>query len=104
MPFGRGNPGKRFMAGTHFLPDLAAFARANVRGERPPARIADRRPFREITMNRAMKRATTRKTLARALLAGCAWLAHASLAQGQGASPWPAGDELGMANTLGPAT
>ena len=44
-------------------------------------------------------------TLARTLLASCALLALPSLAHAQSAaSPWPAGDEIGMANTLGPAT
>ena len=43
-------------------------------------------------------------TLARTLLASCALLALPCLAHAQSASPWPAGDELGMANTLGPAT
>ena len=42
---------------------------------------------------------------ARTLLASCALLALPSLAHAQSAaSPWPAGDEIGMANTLGPAT
>src|SRR4051812_35901762 len=45
-----------------------------------------------------------RTAFARALLTSCALLAPASLAHAQSASPWPAGDELGMANTLGPAT
>src|SRR5262249_4903261 len=47
----------------------------------------------------------TRTAFARALLVSCALLALPSLAHAQSAaSPWPAGDELGMANTLGPAT
>src|SRR4029453_4749123 len=33
-----------------------------------------------------------------------ALLAAASAAQAQTRPPWPAGDEIGMANTLGPAT
>jgi hypothetical protein len=50
-----------------------------------------------------------RTAFARALLTSCALLALASLGQispvhAQSASPWPAGDELGMANTLGTAT
>jgi kynurenine formamidase len=43
-----------------------------------------------------------RTTVARTLLASCALLGTPSLAQSQ--TPWPAGDEIGMANTLGPAT
>ena len=43
-------------------------------------------------------------TLARTLLASCALLALPRSLIAQSASPWPAGDELGMANTLGPAT
>ena len=46
----------------------------------------------------------TRTAFARALFASCALFAIPSLAAAQSASPWPAGDELGMANTLGPAT
>src|SRR5580765_1121828 len=46
----------------------------------------------------------SRTAFARALFATCALLAFSSLAHAQSASPWPAGDELGMANTLGPAT
>src|SRR5262245_36997286 len=38
------------------------------------------------------------------LLASCALVALPSLAHSQAASPWPAGDEIGMANTLGTAT
>src|SRR4030088_1950169 len=45
-----------------------------------------------------------RTAFARALFTSSALLALSSLAQAQSASPWPAGDELGMANTLGPAT
>ena len=46
-----------------------------------------------------------RTTFARTLLASCALLALSCFAHAQSAaSPWPAGDELGMANTLGPAT
>ena len=36
--------------------------------------------------------------------AGCALLAASTLAQVQTGPPWPAGDQRGMANTLGPAT
>ena len=48
-------------------------------------------------------------TLARSLLASCALFALPSLAHAQSAaspspSSWPAGDEIGMANTLGPST
>ena len=43
-----------------------------------------------------------RRHLTRALLAGAALLIAPPLAQSQ--SRWPAGDEIGMANTLGPAT
>jgi len=50
----------------------------------------------------------TRTAFPRALLASCYVLAFSPLAHAQSAStsasPWPAGDELGMANTLGPAT
>jgi hypothetical protein len=46
----------------------------------------------------------TRTAFARALLASCALLAISPLAHAQSASPWPVGDELGMANTLGTAT
>jgi kynurenine formamidase len=50
----------------------------------------------------------THTAFARALLASCALLALSPLAHAQSAStsasPWPAGDELGMANSLGPAT
>src|ERR1700754_4878244 len=35
---------------------------------------------------------------------GCALLACALPAQAQNRPPWPAGDEIGMANTLGPST
>jgi len=49
-----------------------------------------------------------RTAFPRALLASCTLLAFSPLAHAQSAStsasPWPAGDELGMANTLGPAT
>ena len=46
-----------------------------------------------------------RTTFARTLLASCALLALSCFAHAHpAASPWPAGDELGMANTLGPAT
>ena len=51
-----------------------------------------------------------RNALAVALSTSCALLALSSLAQPSSAqaqsaaSPWPAGDELGMANTLGTAT
>jgi kynurenine formamidase len=38
------------------------------------------------------------------LLACCAVAALTSFAHAQAKSPWPAGDEIGMANTLGPAT
>jgi len=55
-----------------------------------------RRAFRENIMSRT--------AFVRALFATCALLALPSLAAAQSASPWPAGDELGMANTLGPAT
>jgi kynurenine formamidase len=43
----------------------------------------------------------------RALFAGCALLAGGGLVAplaAQAQSPWPPGDEIGMANTLGPAT
>ena len=40
----------------------------------------------------------------RALLASSALLLASHAAQAQSASPWPAGDEIGMANTLGPET
>src|SRR5689334_3901519 len=43
-------------------------------------------------------------TIARTLLASCALLALPQIAHAQAASPWPVGDEIGMANTLGPAT
>jgi kynurenine formamidase len=46
----------------------------------------------------------TRTAFPRTLLASCALLAFSPLAHAQSASSWPAGDELGMANTLGPAT
>ena len=42
--------------------------------------------------------------IARLLLAGCALAALPSSAYAQAKSPWPAGDEIGMANTLGLAT
>ncbi len=46
----------------------------------------------------------TRIRIVHALLAFCALLAAPTLAQSQSKSPWPAGDEIGMANTLGTAT
>jgi len=36
--------------------------------------------------------------------AGCALLAASAVAQAQSGPPWPAGDQRGMANTLGPST
>jgi kynurenine formamidase len=39
-----------------------------------------------------------------ALFVGCVLVALPSLAHAQAKSPWPAGDEIGMANTLGVAT
>src|SRR6188474_3152419 len=41
---------------------------------------------------------------ARALLASSALLLASHAAHSQAASPWPAGDEIGMANTLGSET
>src|SRR6185503_17802721 len=40
----------------------------------------------------------------RILLASSALLATSQVASAQSAPPWPAGDEIGMASTLGPAT
>ena len=40
----------------------------------------------------------------RTMLTSCALLVAPHATSAQPASPWPAGDELGMANTLGPAT
>ena len=45
-----------------------------------------------------------RRHFARSLLASGALLLIPQLAQSQSRPPWPAGDEIGMANTLGPAT
>ena len=45
----------------------------------------------------------TRHALA-VVAAGCALLAASAVAQPQSGPPWPAGDQRGMANTLGPAT
>ena len=46
----------------------------------------------------------TCKFFARILLTSSALLAASHIAHAQSNSPWPAGDEIGMANTLGPAT
>ena len=46
----------------------------------------------------------TRSHFSTALFAGCVLIVLPSLAHAQAKSPWPAGDEIGMANTLGPAT
>src|SRR6476469_4251796 len=51
-----------------------------------------------------MPRKLTAKFFTRALLASSALLLGSHVAHAQSASPWPAGDEIGMANTLGPAT
>ncbi len=47
---------------------------------------------------------TRRSRVVRALGTACAMLAGALTAGAQSLPPWPAGDEIGMANTLGPAT
>jgi len=44
------------------------------------------------------------KLFTRALLASSALLIASHTVHAQAASPWPAGDEIGMANTLGPET
>ena len=46
----------------------------------------------------------TRSHFSTALFAGCVLIALPSFASAQAKSPWPAGDEIGMANTLGAAT
>ncbi len=46
----------------------------------------------------------TQTRFAAALFASCALLTAPSFAQSEPRSPWPAGDEIGMANTLGTAT
>jgi kynurenine formamidase len=58
--------------------------------------MPDQKKFQETVM--------TCKFFTRILLASSALLAASHIAQAQSASPWPAGDEIGMANTLGPET